>query len=174
MGFASPYAPKRAVREDYLAPRRSGYDFKNAISNLVSPIDVFRSSHHNATRWMQRNLTDDKSTMVQVMAWCIQVTNHYLSQCWPRSMSPYVVTRPQFVDMNCCITQWGIVTHYVSAKRTAFVSVSGMQRVWYQIIVCNNTGVPSLKHTRTHTTEFLENQISFFQENAFEIVVNKM
>ena len=33
----------------------------------------------------------------QVMAWCHQATSHYLSQCWPRSMSPYGVIRPQWV-----------------------------------------------------------------------------
>ena len=32
--------------------------------------------------WMPLDLTNDKSTLVQV-------TSHYLSQCWPRSMSPY-------------------------------------------------------------------------------------
>ena len=42
--------------------------------------------------WMPRVLTDDKSTLVQVMAWCRQATSHYLSQCWPRFMSPYGVT----------------------------------------------------------------------------------
>ena len=26
---------------------------------------------------------DDKSTLVQVMAWCRQATSHYLNQCWP-------------------------------------------------------------------------------------------
>ena len=41
--------------------------------------------------------TYDKSTLVQVMDWCRQATSHYLSQCWPRSMSPYGVTRPQWV-----------------------------------------------------------------------------
>ena len=43
-------------------------------------------------------LTDDQSTLVQVMAWCRQATSHYLSQCWPRSLSPYDVTRPQWVN----------------------------------------------------------------------------
>ena len=38
-----------------------------------------------------------KSTLVQVMTWCCQATSHYLSQCWPRSFSPYGVTRPQRV-----------------------------------------------------------------------------
>ena len=30
-----------------------------------------------------RGFTDDKSTLVQVMAWCHQAANHYLSQCGP-------------------------------------------------------------------------------------------
>ena len=34
------------------------------------------------------------------MAWCHQATNHYLSQCWPSSLSPYGVTRPQCVNVN--------------------------------------------------------------------------
>ena len=51
-----------------------------------------------ALRWMSLDLFDDKSTLVQVMAWCCQATSHYLSQCWPRSMSPYGVTRPQWVN----------------------------------------------------------------------------
>ena len=50
-----------------------------------------------ALRWMSLDLTDDKSTLVQVMAWCHQATSHYLGQCWPRFMSPYGVTRPQWV-----------------------------------------------------------------------------
>ena len=51
-----------------------------------------------ALRWISMNPTDDKSTLVQVMAWCRQATSHYLSQCWPRSLSPYGVTRPQWVN----------------------------------------------------------------------------
>ena len=51
-----------------------------------------------ALRWMSLELADDKSTLVQVMAWCRQATSHYLSQCWSRSLSPYGVTRPQWVN----------------------------------------------------------------------------
>ena len=57
-------------------------------------------SHKTALRWMPLDLTDDKSTLVQVMAWCRQATSHYLSQCWPRSMSPNGVTRLQWVKCN--------------------------------------------------------------------------
>ena len=51
-----------------------------------------------ALRWMSLDLNDDKSTLVRVMAWCRQATSHYLSQCWPRSLLPYGVTRPQWVN----------------------------------------------------------------------------
>ena len=49
---------------------------------------------------MSLDLTDNKSTLVQVMAWCPQATSLYLSQCWPRSLSPYGVTRPQWVKFS--------------------------------------------------------------------------
>ena len=44
-------------------------------------------------------VTDDKSTLVQALACCHHATSHYLSQCWPRSMSSYGVTRPQWVNV---------------------------------------------------------------------------
>ena len=53
-----------------------------------------------ALRWMLLDLTDDKSTLVQVIAWCLQVTIHDLSQCWPCSMLPSGVTRPQRVKLS--------------------------------------------------------------------------
>ena len=53
-----------------------------------------------AIRRMPQNLSDHKSTMVQVMAWCRQATSHYLSQCCPKSLSPYGVTRPQWVKQQ--------------------------------------------------------------------------
>ena len=84
-----------------LAPGRSECDSKNVIFNLVLLIGIFKS-YDNALWWMPQDLTDDQSTLVQVMAWCRQSTSHYLSQCWPRSPSPYSVTRPQWVDLQCC------------------------------------------------------------------------
>ena len=51
-------------------------------------------------RWMPPDFTDDKSTLGQVMAWCRKATRHYLSQCWPRSLAPYGVTRPQWVKFS--------------------------------------------------------------------------
>ena len=34
-------------------------------------------------RWMSLDLSDDQSTLLQVMAWCLTAPSHYLSQCWP-------------------------------------------------------------------------------------------
>ena len=44
---------------------------------------------------MSLNLNVKLSTLVQVMAQWHKATSHYLSQCWPRSMSQHSVTRPQ-------------------------------------------------------------------------------
>ena len=82
-----------------------GCDLKKCNFQSILVIGLFRSLHGNAIRWMPQDLTDDKSTLFQVMAWCHQATSHYLSQCWPRSMLPYVVTRSQWVNVirarNC-------------------------------------------------------------------------
>ena len=88
-----------------LAPGKPGYHFKTVIFNLVFFIGIFTSSNDNPPRWMPCALTNDKSTLVQVMAWCHQATSHYLSQCWPSSMSPYGVTRPQYVKNKF---QWNL------------------------------------------------------------------
>ena len=65
---------------------------------IISVIDGWVISCELALSWTSLDLTDYKSALVQVMAWCRQATNHYLSQCWPRSLSPYGVTWPQWVN----------------------------------------------------------------------------
>ena len=77
-------------------------DFKNKFRKVIFPlvlvIDGWSISCKIVLKWMPMDLTDGKSTLVQVMAWCRQATSHYPSQCWPRSLSPYDVTRPQWVN----------------------------------------------------------------------------
>ena len=62
-------------------------------------------SYEIALRWIPldlgdklTDLIDDKSALVQVMAWCHQAPSHYLSQCWPRSTSPNGIIKPQWVN----------------------------------------------------------------------------
>ena len=80
-----------------LAPGIFQFNFGQVIFKLTLVNGGWGISYEIALRWMPLDLTDDKSTLVQVMAWCRQATSHYLSQCWPSSMSPYDVTRPQWV-----------------------------------------------------------------------------
>ena len=62
-------------------------------------IDIYLStSCEIASRWISLNPID-VSTLVQAMAWCQQATSHYLSQCWPRSLLQYDITRPQWVNL---------------------------------------------------------------------------
>ena len=68
--------------------------FKYVIFRWILVID----SCEIALIWISLDFTHDQSTLVQVMAWCRQATSHYLSQCWPRSLSPFGVTRQEWVD----------------------------------------------------------------------------
>ena len=83
-----------------LAPGKFEWNFRYSILQIISVIDSWAISCELALRWMSLDLTDDKSTLVQVMAWCRQATSHYLSQCWPRSLSPYGVTWPQWASIG--------------------------------------------------------------------------
>ena len=91
--FTSEVGPKF----NSLTPRRFQFNIRKVIFKLTLVNGGWGISYEIALRWMPQDLTDDKSTLVQVMAWCSQATSHYLSQCWPRSMSPNGVTRPQWV-----------------------------------------------------------------------------
>ena len=82
-----------------LAPGGLDYSLKLVNFTLFSTINILSIFCEIAIRWMPQHLTHHQSTLVQVMAWCRQATIHYLSQCWPRSLSPYDVTRPQWVKI---------------------------------------------------------------------------
>ena len=83
-----------------LAPGGFENSFQNVFFKLISWIDTLSNSCETALRSMPQNPSDYKSTLVQVMAWCRQAASHYLSQCCPRSLSPYGVTRPQWVKLT--------------------------------------------------------------------------
>ena len=72
-------------------------EIHDMIYNLYV-VSFWREGRQRSIAYQAVSPTDDKSTLIQVMAWCRQATRHYLSQCWPRSMSPYGVTRPKWVN----------------------------------------------------------------------------
>ena len=84
----------------HIGPQEIWLKFYKLINfKLLSRINILSFSCEIVIRWMPQDLTDDKSALVQVMAWCCQATSHYLGQCWPRFPSPHGVTRLQWVKM---------------------------------------------------------------------------
>ena len=65
----------------------------------MSRIEFLSTSCEFAIMCVSQEFIIDYLTSAQVIAWCRQATSHYLSQCWPTSMSPYGVTSPQWVDI---------------------------------------------------------------------------
>ena len=85
--------------------------------------------------WMSVDFTDDQSTLVQVMAWCRQATSHYLGQCWPRSLMPYGVTRPQFAKKKThsnSISQRCVYPHCERTCRTLVELWSNESNMFYR------------------------------------------
>ena len=56
--------------------------------------------HRTSLMRSTNEVTNEKSTLVLVMAWCHQATSHYQSQYWPRSELPYGINRPQWVNFS--------------------------------------------------------------------------
>ena len=81
-----------------LCPGRFEWNFRKIIFKLILVTDGCDISSEIALKLTSWDLSDDKSTLVQLMAWCHQATSHYLNQCWPKSLPPYGVTRPQWVN----------------------------------------------------------------------------
>ena len=70
---------------------------------LFKPISAFGGSGISDEIVFGRMLlgfTDSKSTMVQIMAWCLHATSLYMSQCWWSSVSPYGVISPQWIKRD--------------------------------------------------------------------------
>ena len=84
-----------------LTPGRLEWNLISVIFSLILVNGGWGIKCETALRCMSLNLTEDKSTLVKVMAWCRQATSHYLSQCWPRSLPSYGITRSQWVNGGC-------------------------------------------------------------------------
>ena len=89
---------ERRVWVNTVRPGEFEWNFRHAIFKQILVIDGWGISCEITLMWMSLDFPDDQSALVQLMAWCRQATSHYLSQCWPRSFSPYGVTRPQWVN----------------------------------------------------------------------------
>ena len=83
-----------------LAPGACGSNVKSMIFKFI----IQNSGMRITFRWMPHNLINEKSTLVQVMAWCSEATSHYLIQCWPNSLLLFCINRPQWVKLGHVMT----------------------------------------------------------------------
>ena len=97
------------------------WNFRHVIFKQILVIDGWGICDEIVLIWISLNFTDDQSTLVQVMAWCRQATSHYLSQCWPRSLSPYGITRPEWVK-----GPWDIKSMRNSLRESAQYEINGL------------------------------------------------
>ena len=88
------------VELNSLAPGKFEWNFRYVIFKWILMTDGWGISCEIALVSLSLNFTDDQATLVQVMAWCCQATIQNVSQCWPRSLLPYDVTRPQWVNVT--------------------------------------------------------------------------
>ena len=95
-------------------------------------IDGWGISCKIALIWMSLDFAGDQSTLVQVMARCRQATSHYLSQCWPRSVSPYGVIRPQWG--NC---HWWVWVQRFHHWMRCWCNHVSRRNHWGEILICN-------------------------------------
>ena len=98
--FAITATSPKGQQVNSLTPGKFEWNFRYVIFKWSLVSNGWGISCETALIWMSLDFTDDQSTLVQVMAWCRQATSHYLSQCWPRSLMPYGITRPQWVKMR--------------------------------------------------------------------------
>ena len=106
------------------------------IMNSNQPIEVYLTFLHAQTGNKEATKPiDNMSTLVLVMAWCWQANIHYLNQCWPKYMLPYVVTRSQwhntsYLTKNSAIRYnngtWlsnMIIICYAGCKSTLYIEI---------------------------------------------------
>ena len=73
---------------------KCGCNFKSVLHKFSWRVDILCTSLAIA-KTNTTNPINNHSALVQVMAYCHQTANLYLSQCWPTSMTPSVA-RPQW------------------------------------------------------------------------------
>ena len=95
--------------------------YKCAISE---PMLQFICTYKFALRWMPQNTSDDKSTLVWVMASYHQARSHYINQCWLRSIWPYGITRPQWVQDRRCFLALNAQMHWSTGTVSPLYNLS--------------------------------------------------
>ena len=118
-----------------LGLERCGSNYISIFFNLFLWMDILGTFCIIGFRWMPQIPIDDKSTLVQVMAWCHQATSHYLNLCWLRYVSSYGVTRPQWLNsgniMKSCKISLAISGKWWETYYKYIKEYCVIKRLWY-------------------------------------------
>ena len=102
-----------------------------------------------ALRWMSLDLTYDKSTLVQVMAWCRQATSPDLSQCWPTSVT--ILCHQATMGYRWICLLWYLVSGGTTPNQASpYVLVVRSSDNKDKSLVCKHQIVFSQKQDTTH------------------------
>ena len=114
------------------------------------------------------------------MAWCCQAASHNHSHCWPRSLSPYGITRPQWVHIFCLnqitskdlftscwwmmsyLTHWGWKMNICISKSTNIGWDNGFLPRRHPAIIWTNAGIFLIEPLGTKFSEILFEFHTFF------------
>ena len=130
-----------------LLVQQCGISYKIAMSGKGIYI-----SYESTLRWLSLDLTYDifKSTLVQVMAWCCQAINHYLSQYWPSITWLFDITGPQWLN-SLRLSD----TYICISNPTIIGSDNGLSPCWLQAVIWTNAGVIFIGPLGTNFSEIL-------------------
>ena len=100
-----------------MRPRRSGHNFADDMFRCVFLIEKVWISIEISLEFDTKSPINNMPTMVQIMAWRLQATSHYLNQPWPNVLAHLCVTPPGWV-LNEWLNQRNIIStkHSIGAK----------------------------------------------------------
>ena len=109
------------------------------------------------------------------MAWCRQAASHYLSQCCPRSLSPYGVTRPQWV--KCCVWYQIVMQMWISripghSNHFLFFMISRSQRLVFEPLRAPR--MSAVVHNNCNVTDFVRQTSSIYLPDIARIPNNSI
>ena len=156
------------IHQWWCQPWRNRFYVRVSLCTVDVVAENWGISYEIALRWISPDFTDDKSTLVQVMAWCRQATSHYLSQCWPRSVSPNDITRPQWVKHGPVLHVFVDVCSYDSCIRRVMHVGRPVLCIISQFLVCNFNikSVACLQWSETRGTHQL---VSYFSVKYWKV-----
>ena len=97
-----------------LASVPCGGNVENIILKLIIESTSMGTYCEIALKWMPRNVTNDKSTLLLVMAWCQQATSHYLAPLLSNRISVIHGSRINYETICCpqfCTYSYQILCH---------------------------------------------------------------